>query len=73
MIALMLAQMFRQGQPWGVVEFAITLVVILAVCGLMMIFCRISGMNPPQWLWQVIGLIVAAVVIIWAIRFIAGA
>ena len=62
----------RFPQSWGFVEMAIALVVILAVCGLVMISCKVCNMYPPQWLWQVIGIVVAAVVIIWAIRFVAG-
>ncbi len=69
---LMLAEMFAPGRPWGFVEFAIAIVVILAVCGLVLIFTRVAGITLPQWVWQVLGIVIAAVVIIWAIRFVAG-
>jgi hypothetical protein len=69
----MIAQVVRQGAPWSFVEIAITLVIVLAVCGLVAIFARVAGFNFPPWVWHVIGIVVAAVVIILAIRFVAGA
>ncbi len=72
MLSAVLAQAMRGWQGWGVVEFAIAIVVFLAICGLVLIFCRVTGLNPPQWLWQVVGIVVAAIIIIAAIRFVAG-
>jgi hypothetical protein len=68
----MLAELFAPHRPWGFVEMAIAVVVILAVCGLVAVFTRVTGINLPQWVWHVIGIVVAAVVVIWAIRFVAG-
>ncbi len=64
--------MFRHGEPWGFEEIAIAVVAALAICGLVVIFSKVSGVPIPPWVWQVIGIVVAAVVIIWAIRFIGG-
>ncbi len=69
---LLLAQLFAPGRPWGLVELAIFVVVILAVCALVMVFVRVSGIGIPQWVIQVIGIVIAAIVIIAAIRFVAG-
>ncbi len=65
-------QLFAPGRPWGIVEIAIFIVLLLAIIGLVIIFVRVSGVPVPQWVWQVIGIVVAAVVVIAAIRFVAG-
>lgn len=67
-----LAQLFAPGRPWGLAEIAISIVVVLALFGLVMIFCKVVGYTPPPWLMQVLAIVVAAVVIICAIRFVAG-
>jgi hypothetical protein len=68
----LLSQVVRPAPAWGFVEVAVALVIILAVCGLVAVFCRVSGFTLPTWVWQVIGIVVAAVVVIVAIRFVAS-
>ncbi len=65
-------QLFAPGRPWGIAEIAIFIVLLLGIIGLVLIFVRVSGVQVPQWVWQVIGLVIAMVVIIAAIRFVAG-
>ena len=51
---------------------AITLVIFLAVVALVIVACRAFGIAIPAWVQQVIWICVAAVVIIAAIKFVAG-
>jgi hypothetical protein len=56
----------------SITSIAIAIVVILAVVALVYIAARAMGVPIPQWVMQVLAVIVIAVVIIWAIRFVAG-
>jgi hypothetical protein len=49
-------------------SLAIAIVVLLAVCGLVLVAVRAFAVPIPPWLGQVIAIVVAAVVIIVAIR-----
>lgn len=51
-------------------QLAIMVVVILAVCGLVLVATRAFGVVIPQWLVSVVAIVVAAVVIIAAIRLV---
>jgi hypothetical protein len=53
------------------VGIAILVVVVVAVVGIVIVFVRLSGVNIPGWLVQVFWIVVAAVVCIVAILFIA--
>lgn len=55
---------------YGLGQLAIIIVILLAVAGLVMIFVRQSGVPVPGWLGQAIGIVVAAVVIILAIKIV---
>jgi hypothetical protein len=45
-------------------------VVVLAICGLVMIAVRQFGISIPQWVVQVLSIVVVAIVIIAAIKFV---
>lgn len=51
-------------------NFAIWVIIFVTVVGLVMIFLRVAGYNPPQWFFQAVGLVVAAVIIIALIVFL---
>lgn len=59
-------------QRWSIVDMAIAVVIIAAVCGLVFIALRQFGIAIPGWVSQVIWIVVAAFVIIFAIRLIAS-
>lgn len=51
-------------------QIAIAIVVIAAVIGLLLVACRQFGVSIPDWLVQVFWIVVAACVIIFAIRLV---
>jgi hypothetical protein len=57
---------------YSLVSLAIGLVVVLAVVALVWVFIRQSGIPIPSWLTQVIGIVILAVVVIIAIKIVAG-
>lgn len=57
---------------WTLADYAIAVVVLLAIVALVYIAARAFGTPLPQWFFQVVGIVVAAVIVIVAIRFIAS-
>jgi len=55
------------------VQLAIAVVIIAAVVALVLVAMRHMGVSPPSWAMQVLWIVVIAVVVIFAIKFIAGA
>jgi hypothetical protein len=53
-------------------QIAIAIVVIAIVCGIVLIVLRVSGINLPQWVWAILGLIALGIVAIFGIRMVAG-
>lgn len=53
------------------VQFAIAIVLFIAVCALVALYMRMSGIAPPPWFIQALWIVLGAVVIIFAILFIA--
>jgi hypothetical protein len=60
------------GRAWGFGEIAIAVIVALAVIGIVIVATRVMGVPIPQWVWQIIGIVVVACVAIVAIRFLLG-
>lgn len=58
------------GGAYSVGQMAIWIVVILAVCALVMVFVRQSGVAVPAWVTQVLSILVVAFVVIVAIKFL---
>ena len=70
---ILLSQVVMGGAAgWGFAQTAIAIIIILAVIGIVIIAARVMGVPIPQWVWQIIGIIVVAFVAIWAIRFLLG-
>jgi hypothetical protein len=67
---MLLAQAALGG--WSVAQFAIAVVIIAAIIGLVLIGLRVMGVALPQWFWQVVGIVVIAAVIIFAIKIVAS-
>ena len=58
--------------PGGLAQIAIFIVVIAAIVALVYIALRKFGVSIPDWVVQVFWILVVAVVIIIAIKFVAG-
>ena len=65
---LLLAQAGFGGYSIG--HIAIMVVVALAIIGIVIIAARVFGIPIPQWVWQILGIVVVACVAIVAIRFV---
>jgi hypothetical protein len=59
-------------RAWGFVDFLILIVIIAACVALMYIALRQFGVTIPPWVIQVFWICVVAVVVIFAIRFVAS-
>lgn len=57
---------------WGFVDFLIFIVIVAACIALMYVALRQFGVQIPPWVMQVFWIVVVAVVVIFAIRFVAG-
>jgi hypothetical protein len=55
---------------YSLVEVAIAVVIIAAVCGLVWVALRQFQIAIPQWAIQVFWIVVVAAVVIFAIRFL---
>ncbi len=56
---------------WSIADWAVTLVIVIAICALVMLYCRVSGVAIPSWVIQAAWIVIAAVVIIALIRFVS--
>jgi hypothetical protein len=68
----MLAQHIVFIHGWGLAEFLIAIVVIAACVALMYVALRQFGIAIPAWVIQVFWIIIVALVVIFAIRFVAS-
>jgi hypothetical protein len=66
---ILLAQAFA---GFGLVHWGILIIVIAAVVGIVMIFLRQAGVTIPPFIIQVLWVVLAAIVCIAAIKFIAS-
>jgi len=57
---------------FGLVELAVAFVVVAAVFALVYVAVRQFGIKVPDWVYQVFWIVVVALVVILAIRFIAS-
>ena len=69
MIALLLAASII---PAGMGGLAKTIIVIAAFIAIVVIACKGMGIPIPNWVWQILGVILVAVVAIWALEFVAA-
>ena len=68
----MFANMIVWGRDMSVANIAIAIVVIAAIIGLVYVALQKFGVAIPEWVKQVFWILVTAVVIIIAIRFVAS-
>ncbi len=69
-VSLLFAQQMRHGGAWGIGDIVIAIIICLAVIGVAVIACRVMGFAIPQWVWQIVAIVVVAVIAILAIRFL---
>ena len=67
MIAL-LSNVFVGGM--SISQIAIAIVVFAAVCALVFVALRQFGVSPPDWFLQCLWIVIIAVVVVVAIRFV---
>jgi hypothetical protein len=70
MLALM-AQHIWPGSG-GIVGMAKTIIIIVAVCAVVWIVVKASGLPIPPWVWSILFVILLAVVAIVAIEILAS-
>lgn len=58
------------GPGWSIGSLAIAVIVIAAIIAVVFIAVRAFGLPIPQWVWQIIGVIIVAFVCIFAIRLL---
>ncbi len=58
--------------PTGIVGIAIWIVIVIAIVALVALACKTMGVSIPAWVQQAFWIVIVAVVIIAAIRFVAG-
>ncbi len=57
---------------YSLVQLAIMAIIICGVIGVVFIVMKQAGINLPQWVWAIIGIVVLCFVGIVAIRLIAS-
>ena len=57
-------------QTWGVVDLAVTVVIIAAVVALVYVALRQFNVSIPPWVVQCFWIVVVAVVVIFCIRLV---
>jgi len=67
---LMLAQVMLGG--YSFLSVIVMLIVVCTAIGILLIVARASGWPIPQYFFQIVGLVVLAVIAIMAIRFLGG-
>ena len=50
----------RGGGAWTLGEILIAVVVIIALVAVVAIFVRVAGIPIPNWVWQILGVVVCA-------------
>jgi hypothetical protein len=64
----MLAQLTLRG--WGLGEMLVAVIVIAAVLGITYVAVKAMGLPVPAWTWQIVGILIVAVVAVFAIRVV---
>ncbi len=67
---LLFAQQMGHGRTWGIGDIVVAIIVCLAIIGIAIVACRVMGFVIPQWVWQIVAIVVVAVIAILAIRFL---
>jgi hypothetical protein len=57
---------------YSLIQVVIFLIIICGVLGVLFIVMRQTGVNIPQWVWAIAGIVVLCFVAILAIRLLAS-
>lgn len=58
------------GISWSIGDVLVWLLIAVGVVAITVIVLRVLGWQIPQWVWQIVGICVAVVIGILAIRFL---
>ena len=67
-----LALLAQVGSTYSIASIAIWVIVVIAVLAILHLAITKLGLNVPDWAVQVFWIIVIAVALIWAIKFLVG-
>ncbi len=67
-----LPMLFAQLHGWSMADLAIWIVVLVVVFGIVVIVIRQAQIPIPSWIWQILGLVLIAIVAILAIKFVVS-
>ena len=71
MVNAILAQVVQPGGgAWSIGQIAIAVVIVIAIIAIVAIFVRVAGIPIPNWVWQILGIVVCAFLVILAIKFV---
>lgn len=62
----------QAARAWGVGELVIAFIVVVGILAVGWIAARAVGFPVPQWVWQVVGVVIVVVVCVLAVRFLMG-
>lgn len=56
--------------PGGIAGVAVWIIIVAAVVAIVFVACKAMGVAIPGWVIQVLWILVAAAVCVWAIKFL---
>ncbi len=62
----------QQLASYDLVHWIIIAIVLCGIVGIALIAARKAGITVPDWVWQILGIILVVVVAVLAIKFLAG-
>ncbi len=57
---------------YGLIQWVIVAVVLAGIIGIAMVVVRQTGIGVPDWVFQILWIVLVVVVAVVAIRFLAG-
>lgn len=64
--------LFAQLHGWGMADIAILVILAVVIFGIVAIVVRQAEIPIPPWVWQILGLVLIAIVAILAIKFVVS-
>lgn len=68
----MTASMIALILPGGIAGLAVWVILLIAIVAIVIVATRAMGVPIPSWVWNILGIVLIAVVAIVAVKFIAG-
>ncbi len=57
---------------YGLIQWVIVAIVLAGIIGIAMVVVRQTGIGVPDWVFQILWIVLVVVVAVVAIRFLAG-